>query len=233
MVTTYTVAQYKTWLRGRRRGINFEDALLTDAINSTNREICNAAVWPFMETEFVGTAASGTRSYALNTTITNYQLALGLQLTDPNNKAVDVGYLTWREWDELYPDPGQLTAATPSKWTLFGSTLFIGPANMDQTYTFRLPYLKEPTDLTADATVVDVPDAFAEVLITGALYRAMLAKGKGNIAQLIRQDYDGGDDNHNKGLFGDMKNRLLPRQKGQIRRMRTSTDWNPLVRGSV
>jgi hypothetical protein len=31
---------------------------------------------------------------------------------------------------------------------MFGTTLVIGPQPLDQTYTFQLVYLKEPTELT-------------------------------------------------------------------------------------
>lgn len=216
MVTSYTVAQYKSWVRDRMPGITLADSLLTEIASSTNREICNAAAWPFKESSFVGTVSAGQRTFDLQSTITTFQLPMGLQLTDPNNSAVDVKYMSWQRFNQLYPDPDQLTATRPWMWSIFGTTLIIGPAKVDQTYTFSLPYLKEPTPLTADATVVDVPDAFAEVMITGMMYRAYQAKRKFNQAQVIRQDYDGGDENHNRGLLGDMKRRLLIRQDGEL-----------------
>jgi hypothetical protein len=216
MTTSYKLSQYKGWVRDRLPGLTLADSLLTEIANAVNREICNAEPWPFKEQTFSGTAASGTREYDLSITVSTLQLPRGLQLTDPDSSAVSVKYMPYQRFYQLYPDPDQLTATRPWLWSIIGSILIIGPAKMDQTYTFRLPYIKEPTPLTADGNVVDVPDAFAEVFITGMMYRAYQSKRKFNQAQVIRQDYDGADDKHNGGLFGDMKRRLLVRQDGEL-----------------
>jgi len=214
MTTSYTVAQYKAWVRGRLPGLTLADALLLDVISSANRDICNGEPWPFLERSFEGTAASGNREFDLQATISTFQVPLGLKLTAPDSSAVSVRYMTWQEYYRLYPDPDQLTATRPWMWSLYGTTLIIGPAKLDQTYTFRLPYIKEPTPLTADADVVDIPDAFAEVLIVAGKVRALKSKRKYNEAQVEQQEYDGGDGTG--GLLGNMKRRLVARQDGEV-----------------
>lgn len=218
MANTITSAEYKNIVRWRIGDDEFNSGLLTQFANDTNREICNGAMWPFMEETFAGTVTSGTATYNLPS---DFQTAINLTLTDPDNNAIFLDYVDNKQFTQDYPDPSALNDATPEVWTSFGSTFTIGPAAPDQNYTLALNYLKVPTTITEDGDTLDVPDEFSEVVVLGMLHRALMANDYYDQAQVIAQNFDIQLDR--------MKQRLLRRQTGQSPRIRTGRtnkrDW--------
>jgi hypothetical protein len=229
MTTSFTLAQYKSWVRGRLPGLTLADALLTDIADSVNKELCLAAEWPFLERTYTGTAASGYREFDLQASISTLLVPMGLQLISPDSYAIYPEYKSWRQLYREYPDPDQLSASRPWLWSVFGSTLILGPAKTDQIYTFRLPYVIEPSSITTDSQTLDIPDAFKEVVIVAMMIRALKSKNKYNQAQVLQQDFDGGDPDGGSGLLGQMKKRLLVRQTSEPPRINTGRT-NPRYR---
>lgn len=221
MRTTYLASQYITYAQGRLGDYSYDYDTLFRALEDVNREICNEAQWPFMETTFNGTVTIGEVYYDLQDTIEDFQVPISLQLTSPDGNAVPMKYVPYQKFDHDYPDPTALTRTVPSIWTIFGSTLIIGPAPVNAAYVFRLPYLKEPlSDLTDDHTI-NVPDAFREVVVLGMVIRAKYADQKFSQAQALTisefvPKYDA------------MKKRLLTRQSGQPFQMGSGRDTTGL-----
>jgi hypothetical protein len=205
---TVQVGTYKTWVKNRLGDPSFDSSILTQFANDTNREICNLADWPFKETAFQGTVDGTSAIYDFQS---DCQSLINLILVDPNNNAVYLNYLQYKEFDQLYPDPTALTAAQPSVWTSFGRTFQVGPATPDQTYTLLQRYIKNPTTITADSDMVDVPDEFSELMTLGMLARAQSANDQYYLAQITAQEFS--------AQLDAMKKRLLRRQTGELPRM--------------
>jgi hypothetical protein len=211
MLATYAVSDASSTVLGRLGDSSFSPALLLEFADNANSWLCNAAEWPFMEKTYTGTAASGNIFFDLQTTATDYQLPISISLNAPDASATPVTYKQHRDFFEEYPDPTALTAARPSIWSMFGTTLILGPAPLDQTYTFQLLYLKEPTPLTGDTSVFNVPNAFRELLILGMLGRAQATNDQYDLSQLTFQEFD--------IQYAMMEKRLLKRQSGTSPRM--------------
>lgn len=214
MLQTYTVGEANTAVLARLGDTSFSTTTLLQFANDVNRDICNAAELPFMETSYTGTAASGNVFFDLQSTVTNFQLPISLQINAPNASAVSVAYMQHRKYFEENPDPTALTAAAPRVWSMHGTTLILGTAPLDQTYTFQLLYIKEPTVLTTTSGATgtfDVPNAFSELVILGMLARAQMANDQYDLSQVTQQDFE--------IKFDAMKKRLLRRQSGASPRM--------------
>lgn len=207
-MATITVAQYKTAVRNRLDDTSFDGAYLTQFALDTNRELCNSERWRFMESTFVGVVTTNLVTYALPT---DYQAAVDLALIDPDGSARYLNYMPFEAFDMAYPDPMQLTAATPSVWTSYGNNLTIGPAKPDQGYTLSLRYYKTPVATITDASTLDVPDEFSELIVLGMLKRALMTNDNYDQAQIIQQEID-----EQKAA---MKDRLMTRQYGDSIRM--------------
>ncbi len=208
MANTYTLGNYKSWVRTRINRPSFDTIALTQFANDANRDICNDRRWRFMESTFNGTIAVGVSSYQLPT---NFQAAINLAINAPDANAKFLNFVPYEIYDQTYPDPTALTAAQPSIWTFYGNSLIVGPAAPDQIYTMQLRYLKTPTALTLDANTLDVPDDFSELVVLGMAYRALMSKDIYDQAQVMIQLWDEQMDK--------MSDRLQSRQFGEPIRM--------------
>lgn len=214
MVISFTLSQYRTWTLNRLDDASFDSSKLTQFANDTNREICNTYEWPFMKTATSPTSTStATNSYP-----SDLQVPINLTLTAPSGKEVYLPPKSYEWYDQQYPDPSTLTAATPEFWVPWGATFILGPAALDQAYTYVLRYIKEPTTASADASTLNVPDAFSELVVLGMLSRAHMANDNYDLAQVIRQEFD--------IQLERMARRLLPRQRGESPRMSTGREGN-------
>lgn len=211
MLATYSVSAAQSIVLGRLGDTAFSPALLLQFANDVNRWICNGVEWPFMEGTYIGTAAASNVFFDLQTTVPDFQVPISFQLTSPDASAVPVKYMQHRDFFEQYPDPTALTVQAPSIWSIFGTTLVIGPARLDQTYTFQMLYTKEPTELTSPSSIFNIPNAFSELAVLGMLSRAQAVNDQYDLAQITAGEFD--------IQFGMMQTRLLKRQSGASPRM--------------
>lgn len=179
MTTSILLSAYKTFVLNRLDDTSFNSAYLTQFANDENRDICNAARWPFMITTAPQTVTVGVASYAYQS---NCQDMIDLLVTDPDANEYPLHYIPFETFDRRYPDPSQLTKAPPTLWTTLGNTFIVGPAYPDKTYTLLQKYLKEPKTLAADTDTLDIPDAFAEVVTLGMLARAQMTNDQNDLA---------------------------------------------------
>lgn len=208
MANTLTVANYQARTRVKLNRSSYDSTKLIQFADEANKEICNNRRWRFLEATFSGTVTTNYTNYDLPA---DYQAAINLTLTDPDMNAIFMQYMPYERFDVLYPDPTALTATTPSIWSVYGSSMIIGPAKPDQDYTLRLRYIKVPTPLTQTTQTIDVPDDFAELMVLGMYRRALEASDNFNQAQVVYQEW--------ADLMDQMDERLQSRQYGQPLRM--------------
>lgn len=208
MANTLTIATYQTRARTKLNRSSYDSTKLIQFADEANKEICNNRRWRFMESAFSGQITINSTNYDLPS---DYQAAINLTLTDPDANAIFLHYMPYEVFDQKWPDPTALAAATPSVWSVYGSSLIIGPAKPDQAYTLRMRYLKNPKEITQTSDTPDIPDDFAELLVLGMYRRALEASDNFNQAQVIYQEW--------LDLMDQMDNRLQSRQYGEPVRM--------------
>ncbi len=102
-----------------------------------------------------------------------------------------IPYLNQSDLELMYPDHTDSTRHSngqPQYWYFDGSTIRLFPAPL-AAYTLRLSYVKEPTELSADGDVPDIPPAFEELLVVGAAYRVLQVKGAYDEAGILENKY--------------------------------------------
>lgn len=208
MANTLLVSDYMTRTRNKLNRSSYDSNKLIQFADEANKEICNNRRWRFMEKNFSGDITANETNYDL---VSDYQAAINFVLIDPDNKATYLKYMPYEVFDQEYPDPLAMPAATPSIWTVFGASLVVGPAKPDQNYTLRLRYLKAPVNLTAVGNTPDITDDFAEIMTIGMTRRALEASDMYNQAQVLYQEW--------QDLMDAMEERLMSRQYGEPVRM--------------
>lgn len=186
----YNLAGIRSAVANRLDDTSYDAASLNQFANDVNRYICNSRRWRFMEKVFIGTVTTGSANYAVPT---DFQSAVNITLTSPDNSAAFIPYMPFEQFDQLYPDPTAATNGRPLLWYRFGLTINFYPAP-DQTYTMNLRYLKVPTTMTLDTDVPDIPLEFQEVVTLGAYAKALERNDQFDQAEAIMKQYRDGLD---------------------------------------
>lgn len=184
---SYNRADIKTRVQAKLDDTSFDATKLNQFINDAQREILNARRFTFMEREAdVTTTASST---ALTGVPTTMQIPLSMKVYTPVGNAVFLDYVEYEDIDQRMPNVSIAGNSPPSAWTIFNLTPIL-VYQADGTYTLKLKYIKTPDELTTDASVPEIPEAFGELLVLGAYKRALLFNDENAKAQLVQQDID-------------------------------------------
>lgn len=95
-------------------------------------------------------------------------------------KLSDVGYLTLADSITNY----EQTVA------LWGNQFRLIPAPVNNSYEYRLKYLRRPVTLSADESTLDVPDEWVEVIVLDTAYQVLSQLGDRESAAMIRDNMD-------------------------------------------
>lgn len=166
---------------------SFGVSKLNQFINDGQRDILNAYRFPFMEREAAVNAIP--TSETLQNLPTDIQSPLSLRIYTPIGYANELAYIEYEDFDRAFPNPNLTGATTPAAWRYFNKTIQIYPVPND-TYNLRLKYIKEPTELTLDADVPEVPESFSELLVLAGYRRALEHNDDFDQAQVIQQQID-------------------------------------------
>lgn len=152
------------------RGYNhIPDARCNLWINQAIQEINEAHAWPYLETTATGVAPLS---------ITDVRQILSVASND-----VVLSGMERRSLTQL--DPSMDDAGTATHWYLDGNSLRVYP--LDTTSSLSVRYLKVPTDLSADASSPDMPARFHDLIVDGAVYRALKDDDEYENAAALRQ----------------------------------------------
>lgn len=184
---TYNRADIKTRVQAKLDDTKFDSTKLNQFINDAQREILNARRFTFMEREADVTTTAG--STALTGVPTTMQIPLSMKVYTPVGNATFLDYVEYEDIDQRMPNVSIAGNTPPSAWTIFNLTPIL-VYQADGTYTLKLKYIKTPDELTTDASVPEIPEAFGELLVLGAYKRALLFNDENAKAQLVQQDID-------------------------------------------
>lgn len=187
----FTLGDIVTRVQQRIRDTGYSTTEIKNYINDTQRDVFNEYRLPFMQTS---------QNYTLDTStsdITNgsglpssFVQAIKLVVTTAGREQ-DIPWIDYKELLANFPDPDDTTkhpAGEPRFAYKLGTTIRVYP-KPDQAYTTTLYYFKEPTALSADADVPEIPSEFEELLIIGAAYRVLQVKDNYDQAAILENKY--------------------------------------------
>lgn len=187
----YILSDLVTRVQNRAKDSSFSSSQIKEFINDTQRAVFNEYTLRQMEatqaytvtvgnadiTAGAGLPANLVQPIALNNTYTSYEKR--------------IPFIHFRALDALHTDPSDTVlhpVNAPQHWYLYGNTINLYPVP-DKAYTLTLRYIKEPTALSADADVPEIPSEFEEILIYGALYRIWEEKDRLDKAAVFENKY--------------------------------------------
>lgn len=210
----YTLAALQTKVQQRIKDIGYSTSEITNYINDTQRDIFNEYRLPQMEATQDYTLTVGVADITNGSGLpTNFVQAVDLYLTSGGAESL-LEYRDYQDIDQTYPDPTDTTinpSGVPRYWYKFGTTIRVAPAPVSA-YTLTMRYIKEPTELSADADVPEVPSEFQEILVAGATYRILQIKDNYDQASIWQNKYD--------ELLDKLVSRYSVTQAGHANRMR-------------
>lgn len=177
----YTLGQLVTDVRNKLDDSNFDATLIKEFINDAQRYLVNKHRFKFMEGTYSGDLTIDQFSYDLPSGVAEVET---FRITDPANEEIDItgNYLNYKEFDSQFPDVLADDNGEPHWWTIREGNFLVYP-KPDQAYTIDIRYQKDPTALSADADVPDVPERYKELLVLGALVRAHKFNDNYDLAQ--------------------------------------------------
>ena len=160
------------------RGYNhISDTRLGRYVNQSYKSICNRAAWPFLRTTTTGTAPL---------TISDLRAVLNVVDTTTNAKL----YHADRRHLIESVDTLLTTTGTPTYWYQESRTVIkVYPANT--TDTLSVHYLKVPATLTGTDSHL-IPEEFEDLIIDGAVIRALKDNDELDAAASLQQFYNEG-----------------------------------------
>lgn len=184
----YTLGQLVTDVRNKLDDSSFDSTLIKEFINDTQRYIVNKHYFKFMEGTYSSTLTIDSHSYDLPEAIGTVE---GFRITNPDGDETDLtgNFMTFQEFDHRYPDPAREDNGKPWRWTIREDNFLVFP-KPDKAYTLDIRYIKDPTTLSDDSDVPDIPERFKELLVLGALSRAHKFNDNYDLAQVEQAALD-------------------------------------------
>lgn len=184
---SYDLANIRGRVEQKLDDTSFGTAKLNQFINDGQRDILNTRKFVFMERETDVTTTDGVNT--LTGLPTDMQVPLTLRVYTPVGDAKLLDYIEYEIIDTYVPNITNNGTTAPSSWYMFNLIPYIYPI-ANGTYTLKLKYVKEATDLTADVQVPEIPQSFSEVLVLAAFKRALEHNDDYDQAQLIQRQID-------------------------------------------
>lgn len=185
---SYTLGQLVTDVRNKLDDTSFSSTLIKEFINDAQRYVVNKHRFKFMEGSYTQVTTIDDFDYDLQSDVDTIE---SIRITAPSGEERDItsGWVTYQEYDALYPDPTEVSSGTPYRWTVRNDDLLLFP-KPDAAYTLTIRYQKTPTALSADGDIPDIPERYKELLVLGALIRAHKFNDNYDLAQVEQAALD-------------------------------------------
>lgn len=164
-----TLAEYKQTVRGLLQDDQFDENLITQALNWFVYELFNDTRTRLMESSDTITVDAGSTTADFPSDL---MTRISIYATAPTVFDFDPGYVEYPTFMGSYANFATAVPARASKWTDFGNAIrFAAP--LDASHTFQIDYLREPVPMEQDSDDCEVPDRYSELVAKGALARIM------------------------------------------------------------
>ena len=161
----------------KRRGYDhIEDARCLLWVEQAYQEVCEERNWPFLEDTDTGTMP-----------MTISDLRQILSVVDTTNDYV----LSWEDRaNVLRRDPDLNDTGSGYVYWLDNNVVTVHPGDTTSTYSVR--FLKVPAALSSDSSEPLIPTRFQDLIIDGAVYRALKDNDEYDNAASLRQIWEAG-----------------------------------------
>lgn len=195
---------------------NFGTAKLNQFINDGIRDVLNSRRFRFMEREAtVQTVIGGSN---VTGTPLDMQVPVSLRIYNPQNRAVELTYVEYEDFDRAMANQSNVSNSVPSLWRIFNGNIEVYP-NADAVYDLRLRYLKAPAEVVSDSDTPEIPEAFSELVVLAGYKRALEHNDDYDQAQVIQQQIDIQTDNMDERLKRQTGMPHILRQPNRSRRI--------------
>lgn len=177
----YNLESIRTQVKNRISDQNFSNIMINQFINDEQREILNYYDLPFNRTSTVQSISAGNNTIPLPP---DNQRVKSIRVTAPDgyDGTLDPYYLEYNRFKQAFREPQYYSNNQLLWWTIY-NTAIIFAYNADRTYTVQIDYNQRPAELVADTDVPVIPEEFQEVLVLGAMVRALESIDDNDIAQ--------------------------------------------------
>lgn len=186
-MSSYNLGTTRARIEQKLDDTSFGVDKLNQFINDGQRDILNSRRFVFMEREADLTTTDGLDT--VTSTPTDMAVPLSLRVYTPIGNAIPLGYVEYEDFDRAIPNATNNGESAPSLWRVFNKTIYIYPI-ADAEYSLKLKYVKEATELTDDASVPEIPEAFSETLVLAGYKRALEHNDDYDQAQIIQLQID-------------------------------------------
>jgi len=189
----YNLLDLKTSVQDDLKDTGFSSSRIGRYINYAQNNIFNTHTFRFSEKSVTGILIINEYTFDMQA---DWQVTIGGVLVDPTDskrqfKLNTSTYVSSDMFFDAYPDPASEAANLPSAWTEFGDQIYFN-CPLDKAYTLNLRYYRNPTPLTNDTAIPEVPEVFRELLELYADYRAEKYRGNHDVAATYKQEYEDG-----------------------------------------
>lgn len=163
------LSDIRSSVRNKLDDTQYDQATIDEAINFTQAKIFNDHRIRFMETTDDLFVSANDITVDLPD---DMQVIINLHVTSPLVYNILDKYTEYGDFMKNYPGYQTYAASQIYTWTDFGNAMrFAAPVLAAS--TINIDYLRRPQLLVNDSDVSDIPDQYKEMVVLGALYRAM------------------------------------------------------------
>lgn len=177
----YNLESIRTQVKNRISDQNFSNIMINQFINDEQREILNYYDLPFNRASTVQSVSTGVNTIPLPA---DNQRVKSVKVTAPEgyDGTLDPYYLPYNRFVQIFREPQYYSNNQLLWWTIY-NTAIIFAYNADRTYTVQIDYNQRPAELATDTDVPVIPEEFQEILVLGAMVRALESIDDNDIAQ--------------------------------------------------
>lgn len=209
---SYNLESIRNKVKSRIQDQDFDNNLINDFINDEQREIFAYYDLPFNRATTTNLVTTGTHEIPLPT---GHQKTKALNIIAPESYDTELSefYLPYNRFQEMFRPPQFYTNNQLRWWTIYNTSI-IFCNNADQDYTIQHDYLVAPTELVNNEDVPQIPEAYGEILVLGAMIRCHELNEDNDIAtyQLAKKNM----------LVQAMLKRVSPQQSAKTSVLRNS-----------
>ncbi len=209
---SYNLETIRNKVKSRIQDQEFDNNLINDFINDEQRELFAYYDLPFNRTTTTHLVNQGEHTVNLPS---NHQKTKSLRVIAPEDYDTDLSefYLPYNRFAEDFRPPQYYTDNQLRWWTIY-DTQIIFSNNSDASYTLQHDYLKAPDALVNNEDVPELPEAYGEILVLGAMIRCHELNEDNDIAayQLAKKNQ----------LVSAMLKRVSPQQSAKTGILRNS-----------
>jgi hypothetical protein len=209
---SYNLESIRNKVKSRIQDQDFDNNLINDFINDEQRELFTYYDLPFNRTSTTYLITQGNHDMPLPT---GHQKTKSLRVIAPEDYDVDLSefYLPYNRFREAFRPPQYYTDNQLRWWTIYDDSVIFSN-NADASYTLEHDYLKAPDALVNNEDVPELPEAYGEILVLGAMIRCHELNEDNDIAayQLAKKNQ----------LVSAMLKRVSPQQSAKTGILRNS-----------